>query len=92
MVGHVLLSIAWIDAPERLAHGLVLSPLSVAPGQKGKGIGRAYLGRVERQLLHPVRCVAEDPQTDAGCPVAARTRTPSSFELGPRRGALAILG
>ena len=43
VVGHVLLSIAWIDAPERLAHVLVLSPLAVAPGQQGKGIGTALV-------------------------------------------------
>jgi putative acetyltransferase len=39
VVGHVQLSRSWVDAPSRLVEVLVLSPLSVLPGYRGKGIG-----------------------------------------------------
>lgn len=39
VVGHVLLSRAWVDAAARLVPVLVLSPLSVDPAWHGQGIG-----------------------------------------------------
>jgi putative acetyltransferase len=39
LVGHLLFSKAWLDAPQRLVEVLVLSPLCVAPEHQGGGIG-----------------------------------------------------
>ena len=39
VVGHVLLSRSWVDARRALVEVLVLSPLSVAPGHQGRGVG-----------------------------------------------------
>jgi putative acetyltransferase len=41
VVGHVQLSLAWVDAPTRVVDVLVLSPLGVAPAHRNRGIGRA---------------------------------------------------
>lgn len=41
VVGHVQLSLAWLDAVPRLVEVLVLSPLGVAPAYQRRGIGRA---------------------------------------------------
>ncbi len=43
VVGHVMLSTSWVDAPECLVPVLVLSPLAVAPERQGKGIGSALV-------------------------------------------------
>ena len=43
IVGHVLLSRSWLDAPQRLVEVLVLSPLSVDPAYQGQGIGSALV-------------------------------------------------
>jgi putative acetyltransferase len=43
VVGHVLLSKALLDAPERLVDVLVLSPLSVRPDRQRTGIGKALV-------------------------------------------------
>ena len=45
IVGHAGLTWSWVDAPDRLVDVLVLSPLSVAPGEQGHGIGRALVER-----------------------------------------------
>jgi putative acetyltransferase len=47
VVGHVLATRGWLDAPRRLLDVLVLSPLSVAPGDQRHGIG----GQLVRHLL-----------------------------------------
>jgi putative acetyltransferase len=51
VVGHVSLTRAWVDAPERLVEVLVLSPLSVRPDRQRNGVGaalvRASLERLE---------------------------------------------
>ena len=41
--GHVQLSTSWVDARERLVEVLVLSPLSVIPGQQRRGMGGALV-------------------------------------------------
>jgi putative acetyltransferase len=41
VVGHVQLSRGWVDAQRALVEVLVLSPLSVAPGHQGQGVGTA---------------------------------------------------
>lgn len=40
VVGHVVYTRSWLDAPERLVDLLVLSPLSVAPARQRRGVGR----------------------------------------------------
>jgi putative acetyltransferase len=47
LVGHVQLSMSWLDAPERLVEVLVLSPLGVVPEHQRRGIG----GRLVRHAL-----------------------------------------
>jgi len=47
VVGHVLATRAWLDAPDRLVDVLLLSPLSVAPARQRQGVG----GRLVRALL-----------------------------------------
>ena len=47
VVGRVLLSQSWVDAPARLVEVLVLSPLAVAPEHQREGIG----GRLVRHAL-----------------------------------------
>lgn len=43
VVGHVLLSHAWLDARDRLVDIHLLSPLGVHPGAQGRGIGSALV-------------------------------------------------
>ncbi|MFC6450088.1 GNAT family N-acetyltransferase [Cellulomonas gelida] len=43
VVGHTLLTRAWLDAPDRLVEVLVLSPLAVAPHAQRRGVGTALL-------------------------------------------------
>lgn len=43
VVGHVLASRAWLDAPHALVEVLVLSPLSVHPSCQGRGVGTALV-------------------------------------------------
>jgi putative acetyltransferase len=51
IVGHVQLSVSWVDAPTRLVEVLVLSPLSVAPSHRSRGIG----GRLQLTALAAAR-------------------------------------
>jgi len=50
VVGHVLLSHAWLDAPRRLVDVLVLSPLGVLPAAQGRGIGSALVRAAVAEL------------------------------------------
>jgi putative acetyltransferase len=43
LVGHVLLTRGWVDAPERVVDVLVLSPLAVLPVMQGQGVGGALV-------------------------------------------------
>lgn len=43
ILGHVQLSVSWVDARERLVEVLVLSPLAVAPAHQSQGIGSKLL-------------------------------------------------
>jgi putative acetyltransferase len=45
VIGHVMLSHGWLDAPDRLIDILVLSPLGVTSAAQGKGVGTALLIR-----------------------------------------------
>ncbi len=45
LVGHVMLSHNWLDAPARLVDVLVLSPLGVAKRAQRRGVGTALLRR-----------------------------------------------
>ena len=58
IVGHVQLSVSWVDARTRLVEVLVLSPLAVAPTHQGRSIGARLLtaardeaGRLNAPLL-----------------------------------------
>lgn len=64
VVGHVLLSIGWIDAPDCLADVLVLSPLAVAPAHQGRGIGTVLIAaslEAARALNAPAVFLEGDP-------------------------------
>jgi putative acetyltransferase len=50
IVGHVLLSHAWLDAPRRLVDVLVLSPLGVLPAAQGRGAGSALVRAAVAEL------------------------------------------
>lgn len=43
VVGHVMLSHAWVDAEDRLVDVMVLSPLGVHPTAQNQGIGTALI-------------------------------------------------
>jgi len=43
VIGHVAMSAAWLDAPQRLVDVLVLSPIGVRPKAQGQGIGTKLL-------------------------------------------------
>lgn len=43
VVGHVMISHAWLDGPERLIDVMVLSPLGVAPAHQRQGLGTALI-------------------------------------------------
>lgn len=45
VVGHVSFTRAWVDDPQRLVEVLVLSPMSVMPGQQRRGVGRVLVHR-----------------------------------------------
>jgi putative acetyltransferase len=64
VVGHVLLSRSWVDARPALVEVLVLSPLSVAPGHQGRGVGtRLVAAAIEgaRQLGAPALFLEGSP-------------------------------
>jgi GNAT superfamily N-acetyltransferase len=46
VVGHVLATRGWLDAPGALVEVLVLSPLSVRPDRQGRGIGTRLVGQL----------------------------------------------
>jgi GNAT superfamily N-acetyltransferase len=46
VVGHVLATRGWLDAPRALVEVLVLSPLSVRPDRQGRGIGTQLVGHL----------------------------------------------
>ncbi|VTR78950.1 GNAT family N-acetyltransferase [Cellulomonas hominis] len=52
VIGHVMLTAAWLDAPPRLVDVLVLSPLAVHPAAQRRGTGSA--------LVRHVLAVAQD--------------------------------
>jgi len=45
VVGHAMITMSLLDAPDRLVPAPVLSPLAVAPERQGEGIGAALVGR-----------------------------------------------
>jgi putative acetyltransferase len=45
VVGHVLLTASWLDAPKKLVDVLVLSPLGVSPQHQRKGLGTRLVAR-----------------------------------------------
>ncbi len=64
LIGHVGLSLAWLDARERLVDVLVLSPLSVRPDRQRRGRGRALVGAARlaaAELESPAVFLEGDP-------------------------------
>lgn len=51
VIGHVMLSHGWLDAPKSLVDVLVLSPLGVAPHAHHKGVGTALLAHAIEQAM-----------------------------------------
>jgi putative acetyltransferase len=49
LVGHVQLSMSWLDAPKRLVEVLVLSPLGVVPEHRRRGIGGRLVNHAVRE-------------------------------------------
>lgn len=53
VVGHVMVTHAWLDAPRRVVDVHVLSPLAVLPAHQGQGIGGALVlagvARIQRR-------------------------------------------
>jgi putative acetyltransferase len=45
VVGHVMFTRVWLDAPRRLVEVQSLSPLAVLPGHQGRGVGGALVRR-----------------------------------------------
>ena len=90
VVGHVGLSVGWVDALDRLVPVLVLSPLSVHPSHQGIGIGgrlvAAARSRAE-QLGAPALFLEGDPAYYSRLgfePARARGFTPPSVRIpGP---------
>ncbi|WP_395659854.1 GNAT family N-acetyltransferase [Nocardioides sp.] len=64
VVGHVQLNRSWVDAEPALVEVLVLSPLSVAPDQHGRGTGTALVAAAvaeAERLGAPVVFLEGDP-------------------------------
>jgi putative acetyltransferase len=87
VVGHVGLTWSWVDAPDRLVDVLVLSPLSVAPDEQGRGIGRALVARAitaADSLGAPILFLEGDPAFYARVgfePAAPLGLTPPSVRI-----------
>ncbi|WP_370619242.1 GNAT family N-acetyltransferase [Mumia sp. Pv 4-285] len=65
VVGHVMVTRGWIDAPDRLVEVGVLSPLSVRPDHQGAGLGTALLERAvteARRVRWPLVVVEGSPR------------------------------
>jgi putative acetyltransferase len=76
VVGHVMLSAAWLDAPPRLVDVRVLSPLAVHPRHQRRGAGAA--------LVRRALAVAQDQ----GAPLVVLEGDPGYYgRLGFRRAA-----
>lgn len=50
LIGHVLYSRGFVDAPARIVDVLVLSPIAVAPRHQRRGVGGAMITRTLEQL------------------------------------------
>jgi putative acetyltransferase len=64
IVGHVQLSVSWVDARERLVEVLVLSPLAVAPTHQSRAIGTRLLSAARKKaesLGAPLLFLEGDP-------------------------------
>jgi putative acetyltransferase len=65
IVGHTMLSRGWVDAPQRLAEVLILSPLSIDPPVQRRGLGgelvRAALAGAQ-ELGAPALFLEGDPR------------------------------
>ncbi len=90
LIGHAMATRSWIDAPEALVEVLVLSPLSVLPASRRRGVGRALVAEVLQAAdadQAPAVFVEGDPDYYAGLgfqPAARHGVTPPSVRIpGP---------
>lgn len=86
VVGHVMLSHAWLDAREALVDVLVLSPLAVSPRFQRRGIGGELLGGAfasAEELASPAIFLEGDPAYYSRQGFAAAE--PLGFERPSRR-------
>ena len=51
VVGHVMFTRSWLDAPRRLVDVQVLSPVAVLPERQGQGIGSALIWRGLKEMV-----------------------------------------
>ena len=64
ILGHVMLSHGWLDAPRTMRDILVLSPLGVAPKAQGHGIGTALVQHAIKEASRttaPILFLEGDP-------------------------------
>jgi len=64
IVGHIMLSHSWLDAPQRLVDTYVLSPLGVHPAWQGGGIGSRLIAEAliaADQMRVPLVFLEGDP-------------------------------
>jgi len=64
IIGHVMLSHGWLDAPDRLVDVLVLSPLAVLPEAQRRGVGTALLAHAVAEAgrtAAPLLCLEGSP-------------------------------
>jgi putative acetyltransferase len=69
VVGHVLLSLSWVDARRSLVEVLVLSPLGVLPERQRQGLGTALVAAAldeARRLGAPAVFLEGDPAYYSG--------------------------
>jgi putative acetyltransferase len=69
VVGHVMLSRSWVDARRSLVDVLVLSPLSVAPSEQGRGVGTTLVAAAlegARRQQAPAVFLEGDPRYYSG--------------------------
>ena len=85
LVGHVMLSRGWLDAPVSLVTVRVLSPLAVAPDRQRQGIGRRLIEHAvedSEEALSPAVFLEGDPRYYAAsgfAPASSRGfRSPST--------------
>ena len=64
ILGHVMMSHGWIDAPQNMIDILILSPLGVTPEAQKRGVGTALLSKATetaKQTAAPILALEGNP-------------------------------